>query len=187
MAELEARQRSLMLSLPNLPDADLEAGGKENNRPVRTFGEPRSFDFEPKNHVEPLREPGLIDYERGAKLGGNGSWVYRGMGSRLEWALLNYFIAEHLKDGYELVLPPHMLNYECGTVAGQFPKFEDEVYKIANPTSADSKFLLPTAETALVNLHRDETFPWRSCPGNTLLIPPATAGRREATAPRSGG
>lgn len=82
VAELEARQRSLMLSLPNLPDADLEAGGKENNRPVRTFGEPRSFDFEPKNHVELCESLGLIDYERGAKLGGNGSWVYRGMGSR---------------------------------------------------------------------------------------------------------
>ncbi len=183
VAELEARQRSLMLSLPNLPDADLEAGGKENNRPVRTFGEPRSFDFEPKNHVELCESLGLIDYERGAKLGGNGSWVYRGMGSRLEWALLNYFIAEHLKDGYELVLPPHMLNYECGTVAGQFPKFEDEVYKIANPTSADSKFLLPTAETALVNLHRDEILSLEELPRKYIAYTPCY--RREAGSYRS--
>jgi len=98
----------------------------------------------------------MIDYQRGAKLAGAGSWVYRGMGARMEWALLNFFVSEHLNDGYELVLPPHMLNYECGYVAGQFPKFTDEVYWIQNPTSTDKKFMLPTAETALVNPHRDE-------------------------------
>lgn len=98
----------------------------------------------------------MIDYQRGAKIGGNGAWIYRGWGARMEWALLNFFVNEHLGDGYELILPPHMLNYECGYVAGQFPKFVEEDYWIANPTSADRKFMLPTAETALVNLHRDE-------------------------------
>ena len=98
----------------------------------------------------------LIDYKRGAKLAGAGSWVYCGLGARLEWALLNFFIEEHLADGYELMLVPHMLGYECGYVAGQFPKFTDEVYWIENANSTERKFLLPTAETALVNLHRDE-------------------------------
>ncbi len=130
---------------------------------------------------------GLIDYERGAKLGATAPGYTGAWAPWLEWALLNYFIAEHLKDGYELVLPPHMLNYDCGTVAGQFPKFMDEVYKIANPTSADSKFLLPTAETALVNLHRDEILSLEELPANTSPILPATVGRRAATAPRSAG
>ena len=98
----------------------------------------------------------MIDYQRGAKIAGAGSWLYRGWGSRLEWALLNFFVNEHIKDGYEFILPPHMLGYECGYVAGQFPKFGDEVYWIENPTSSDRKFMLPTAETALVNIHRDE-------------------------------
>ena len=156
VSALEEQQKSLLLSLANMPDEDLAEGGKENNVAIRYFKEAPKFDFEPKNHVELCESLGLIDYERGAKLAGAGSWVYRGWGARLEWALLNFFIEEHITDGYEFVLLPHMLNYECGYTAGQFPKFGDEVYKIANPTSEVAKFMLPTAETALVNLHRDE-------------------------------
>ena len=180
---LENRQKELLLSLPNLPDPDVWAGGKENNQPVRVYGEKPAFDFQPKNHVELCEGLGLIDYERGAKLGGNGSWVYRGMGSRLEWALLNYFITEHVKDGYEFILPPHMLNYECGYVAGQFPKFGDEVYKIANPTGSEQKFMLPTAETALVNLHRDEILTEDELPRRYIAYTPCY--RREAGSYRS--
>ena len=117
-----------MLGLPNLPDDDLLPGGKENNQPLRYFGTPHQFDFVPKNHVELCTELGLIDYKRGTKLSGSGFWIYRGMGARLEWALLNYFIDTHISNGYELVLVPHMLGYECGLTAGQFPKFQDEVY-----------------------------------------------------------
>ena len=84
--------------LPNMPDDDLLPGGKENNEPLRYFGEPKKFDFEPKNHVDLCTNLGLIDYERGVKLAGNGFWIYKGMGARLEWALLNYFIDTHLAD-----------------------------------------------------------------------------------------
>ena len=122
-----------MLSLPNLPDPDLKPGGKENNEPLRYFGEPHKFDFTPKHHVDLCEGLGLIDYDRGVKLAGSGFWMYKGMGARLEWALLNYFIDCHIADGYEFILPPHMLEYQCGETAGQFPKFADEVYKIANP------------------------------------------------------
>ena len=122
LGEVETVYTSLMLGLPNLPDPDLKAGGKENNEPLRYWGEPRKFDFEPKNHVDLCTDLGLIDYDRGTKLSGSGFWIYRGMGARLEWALLNYFIDTHLNDGYELILPPHMLEYECGLTAGQFPK-----------------------------------------------------------------
>ncbi len=146
--------RDFLLRLPNLPDEDLEAGGKENNRPIKTFGEKPHFDFTPKDHVELAKSLGLIDYERGAKLAGNGSWIYTDRGARLEWALLNYFIDSHLAKGYTFMLPPYMLGYECGLTAGQFPKFEDDVYQLAN--AEGKKFLLPTAETALVNLYRDE-------------------------------
>lgn len=154
LAEVEANIRDFLLRLPNLPDEDLVGGGKENNRPIKTFGQKPQFDFQPKDHVELAKSLGLIDYERGAKLAGNGSWIYTDRGARLEWALLNYFIDSHLKKGYTFMLPPYMLGYECGLTAGQFPKFEDDVYQLAN--AEGKKFMLPTAETALVNLYRDE-------------------------------
>ena len=178
LTALEEKQKELLLCLPNLPDPDLESGGKENNKPVRVFGEQPQFDFPLKNHVELCESLGLIDYERGAKIAGNGSWIYRGLGARMEWALLNFFVNEHLNDGYELILPPHMLGYECGYVAGQFPKFEDEVYWIQNPTSSDRRFMLPTAETALVNLHRGEILTEADLPRKYIAYTPCY--RREA-------
>lgn len=183
IGELEDKQKDLLLGIPNLPDPDLKAGGKENNECVHQFGEKPQFDFPIKNHVELCESLGLIDYERGAKLAGNGSWVYRGWGARLEWALLNFFIDEHIADGYEFILPPHMLGYECGYVAGQFPKFKEEVYWIQNPTSSDPKFMLPTAETALVNLHRDEILSKDELPRKYIAYTPCY--RREAGSYRS--
>lgn len=183
VSELEEKQKTLLLSLPNLPDNDVAAGGKEQNEPVRYFGEKPQFDFKMKNHVELCEGLGLIDYERGAKIAGAGSWLYRGWGSRLEWALLNFFINEHINDGFEFILPPHMLGYQCGYVAGQFPKFEDEVYWIANPTSSDKRFMLPTAETALVNIHRDEVLTKGELPRKYIAYTPCY--RREAGSYRS--
>ncbi len=183
ISELEDKQKSLLLSLPNLPDDDVCAGGKEQNEPIRYYGTKPEFDFEMKNHVELCENLGLIDYKRGAKIAGAGSWLYRGWGSRLEWALLNYFINEHIKDGFEFILPPHMLGYQCGYVAGQFPKFNDEVYWIENPTSEDKKFMLPTAETALVNIHRDEIIPIEELPRKYIAYTPCY--RREAGSYRS--
>lgn len=181
--ELDEIQTDLLLSLPNLPDEDVAAGGKEQNEPVRYFGEKPQFAFPMKNHVELCEDLGMIDYQRGAKIAGAGSWLYRGWGSRLEWALLNFFINEHINDGFEFILPPHMLGYQCGYVAGQFPKFRDEVYWIQNPTSNDEKFMLPTAETALVNLHRDEIIPTEELPKKYIAYTPCY--RREAGSYRS--
>ena len=183
VAELEEKQKSLLLSLPNLPDEDVVAGGKEQNVPVRFFGEKPQFDFEMKNHVELCESLGMIDYERGAKIAGAGSWLYRGWGARMEWALLNFFINEHIGDGFEFILPPHMLGYQCGYVAGQFPKFTDEVYWIKNPTTNEEKFMLPTAETALVNLHRDEILTADQLPKKYIAYTPCY--RREAGSYRS--
>ncbi len=175
---VEAEYTSLMLGLPNLPDKDLLPGGKENNQPLRYFGEPRKFDFEPKNHVDLCTDLGLIDYTRGTKLAGSGFWIYRGMGARLEWALLNYFIDTHLADGYEMILPPHMLEYECGLTAGQFPKFADEVYKIENPTDGRVHYMLPTAEAALASLYRNEILTEADLPKKLFSYTPCF--RREA-------
>ena len=154
---VEEKLRNELLCLPNMPDPDVVAGGKENNEIVKVFGKKPEFDFPIKNHVELCEELKLIDYERGVKLAGNGSWLYTDRGAVIEWALLNYFIKTHLKDGYKFILPPHMLNYECGLGAGQFPKFEDDVYRIETADDAASRrFMLPTAETALVNIYRGE-------------------------------
>ncbi len=178
LKEIEEKYRTLMLSLPNLPDPDLKPGGKENNEPVKYFGDPHSFDFEPKNHVDLCTDLGLIDYPRGTKLSGSGFWIYRGMGARLEWALLNYFIDTHLADGYELVLVPHMLGYECGLTAGQFPKFANDVYWLDTAEDNQRRFMLPTAETALVSLHRDEILTEADLPRKYISYTPCF--RREA-------
>ncbi len=178
LQDVENEYTSLMLGLPNQPDPDLKPGGKENNEPLRYYGEPHHFDFEPKNHVDLCTDLGLIDYQRGVKLSGNGFWIYRGMGARLEWALLNYFIDTHIGDGYELVLVPHMLGYECGLTAGQFPKFKDEVYWLETAEDERRRFMLPTAETALVSLHRDEILSEADLPRKYISYTPCF--RREA-------
>ncbi|MDY2610649.1 MAG: serine--tRNA ligase [Oscillospiraceae bacterium] len=183
LREVEAEYRTLMLGLPNLPDPDLAFGGKENNEPLRYYGERHTFDFEPKHHVDLCTDLGLIDYERGAKIAGSGFWIYKGMGARLEWALLNYFMECHLADGYEMILLPHMLEYACGETAGQFPKFADEVYKIENPTDDRMHFMLPTAETALASLHRDEILTEADLPRKYFAYTPCF--RREAGSHRA--
>ena len=179
LAQVETELTGWMLGLPNLPDRDLLPGGKENNQPLRYFGEPRTFDFEPKNHVDLCTDLGLIDYKRGAKLSGSGFWVYSGIGARLEWAILNYFIDFHIGNGYQFMLVPHMLSYECGQTAGQFPKFKDEVYWLEQQEGDERRrFMLPTAETALVSLHRDEILTEADLPKKYIAYTPCF--RREA-------
>ncbi len=184
LKDLEEKLYTNMLALPNLPDSDLLPGGKENNEPLRYIGEKHSFDFEPKHHVDLCTELGLIDYERGVKLAGGGNWMYTGMGARLEWALLNYFIDTHTADGYDFILPPHMLEYQCGLTAGQFPKFADEVFKIANhPTEGGTFYMLPTAEAALASVYRDEILTEADLPKKFFAYTPCF--RREAGSHRA--
>lgn len=156
--ELGVQRQAFLDGLPNLPDDDVPPGGKESNVVIREFGERPGFDYEIRDHVQLAESLGLIDYKRGAKLNGTGSWIYVGLGAQLEWALLNFFVSSHLKDGYTFVLVPHILTHEAGYVAGQFPKFADDVYHLqaGDVEDGQGRFLLPTAETALANLHRDE-------------------------------
>ena len=183
LKDLSVEFKTAMLSLPNLPDEDLLPGGKENNEPLRYVGKKPEFDFEPKHHVDLCEGLGLIDYTRGVKLAGAGNWMYTGMGARLEWALLNYFIDTHTADGYDFILPPHMLEYMCGETAGQFPKFADEVYKIANPTDDRTHYMLPTAEAALCSIYRDEILTEADLPKKLFAYTPCF--RREAGSHRA--
>jgi len=154
LKELEDKIFNFLAELPNIPDDDLLGGGKENNKPIKVFGKKPEFDFPMKDHVELATSLGLIDYDRAAKIAGRGAWIYTNLGAQLEWALLNYFITTHLKDGYTFILPPHLLNEASGFGAGQFPKFRQDVFWLEG--MEPKRFLLPTAETALVNIYRDE-------------------------------
>ena len=162
--------------LPNIPDDDLVGGGKENNKVIKVIGKKPEFGFKMKDHVELATSLGLVDYDRGAKIAGRGAWVYTNLGARLEWALLSFFISEHLKDGYEFILPPHLLNEQSGFGAGQFPKFREDVFWLDG--LEPKRFLLPTAETALVNLYRDEILKEEDLPRKLFAYTPCY--RREA-------
>lgn len=177
LQEVNTRITSFLERLPNLPADDVVAGGKENNEVISVWGEKPTFDFTPKHHVDLVTDLGLIDYERGAKLGGSGFWIYKGMGARLEWALLNYFIDQHLADGYEMMLVPHIVNYACGYTSGQFPKFEADIFRVGDSSDA-FRFLIPTAETALAGLYQDEILAEEDLPKKLFAYTPCF--RREA-------
>lgn len=185
VSDLADKVNGFIACLPNMPDDDLLAGEKENNKVIRVVGEKPVFDFPMKNHVDLCTSLGIIDYDRGVKLAGNGYWIYRGLGARLEWALLNFFVSEHLADGYEMILPPHMLGYNCGFGAGQFPKFSDEVYWIKEEDEDRKKghFMLPTAETALVNMYSGEILDEAKLPLKFFAYTPCY--RKEAGSYRS--
>lgn len=186
LAEMAVRQNDFLIGLPNMPADDLLPGGKENNKVVKVWGEKPTFSFQPQHHVDLAEHLGIIDYTRGAKLSGYGYWIYRGDGARLEWALLNYFIDTHLRDGYEMMLVPHILNETSGYTAGQFPKFREDVYWFEAPEGTkpeNRQFILPTAETALVNVYRDEILEEKDLPKKFFAYSPCY--RREAGSHRA--
>lgn len=176
LQQLEQKIFDFISCLPNIPDDDLLGGGKENNKEIFVYKDKPQFAFKIKDHVELAESLGLVDYERGSKIAGKGSWVYTNLGARLEWALVNFFISEHLNDGYQFILPPHTLNEESGFVAGQFPKFKEDVFWLEG--FEPKRFLLPTAETALVNLHRNEILSEDELPKKYFSYTPCY--RREA-------
>lgn len=172
LAKTEARIFEIMSVLPNIPLPEVAAGGKENNKVAAAFGKKPALNFKWEQHPEIAARLGLIDYERAAKISGAKTWIYTGAGAMLEWALLNYFIDFHIANGYKFIMPPHLLNWDSGYAAGQFPKFADDVFMTSvgetdgRTKTADFdlekpkiRFLLPTAETALINLHRNEIIP----------------------------
>ncbi|MDD4290738.1 MAG: serine--tRNA ligase [Clostridia bacterium] len=184
LAELGDKINEFLYALPNLPDEDLVAGDKENNVVIDVYGSKPEFGFTPQNHVDLCTRLHMIDYERGVKLSGGGFWLYRDRGAILEWALLNFFVSEHLSDGFEFILPPHQLGYNCGLGSGQFPKFSEEVYWLdCDEDRKKNRFMLPTAETALVNLYANEIIDEKLLPMKFFAYTPCY--RKEAGSYRS--
>lgn len=178
LTETEQQLRDRLMELPNLPDPRVPVGGKEANEVVRSWGEVPELGDRPLDHVELCTRLGLVDFKRGVKLGGSGHWMYRGQGAALEWALLDFFNRRHYQDGYEFILPPHLLTQESGYAAGQFPKFYDDVFHIEGGDGERTSFLLPTAETALLNTYRDEILSASELPRKMFAYTPCY--RRES-------
>ncbi|MBN1113892.1 MAG: serine--tRNA ligase [Oligoflexia bacterium] len=165
LKEYEAKIKNFLEYLPNVPEDIVPAGGKENNEVLEVIGNKPEFSFKFRDHMELSASLGLVDHERGVKLGGTGKWVYTNNGALMEWALINFFIQEHVKNNYQFIIPPHILKVECGFVAGQFPKFTDDVFYIKSDNdNAPTHFLLPTAETAIANLYSDELLAEKELP-----------------------
>ncbi|WP_322908124.1 serine--tRNA ligase [Paenibacillus campi] len=159
---LEAEIDSLTLAIPNLPDSSVPIGASEaDNVEVRRNGEPRQFDFEPKAHWDIAQELGILDFEAGAKVTGSRFTFYKGLGARLERALINFMMDVHSGDhGYEEILPPYIVNRDSLVGTGQLPKFEEDLFKL---TDTDY-YLIPTAEVPVTNYHRDEILPKEELP-----------------------
>ncbi len=183
LGQVESRLQELLAVLPNIPDDRVPPGGKENNRVVKVWGEKPSLPADAPDHVDICKRLGLIDYERGTKLGGSGFWLYTGLGAAFEWSLLDYFCKRHFQDGYEFFLPPHLLTHECGFAAGQFPKFFDDVFHLKTEPGERERFLLPTAETAVLNVYRDEVLDAEKLPIKCFAYSPCY--RREGGSHRS--
>lgn len=149
--EVETQFNETMAELPNTPADDVVAGGKENNKIVKTYLKKPEFDFTPKDHVELATSLDLIDYERGVKMSGANFWVYKGKGAILEWALLSYFIEFHTKNGYQFMIPPFLLTEESAYTSGHLPKFREDLF-----WTQDNTCLNATSEMMLGNYHRDE-------------------------------
>jgi seryl-tRNA synthetase len=155
VAELDAIQRELLLTIPNLPHSSVPAGhGPEDNLEVRRWGTPPKFDFQPKPHWEVGERAGILDLEAAARITGARFAVYKGWGARLERALANFFLDVHTREhGYTEILPPFLVNTASLLAAGQLPKFAADLFKLQ-----DTDFwLTPTSEVELHNLYRDTT------------------------------
>jgi seryl-tRNA synthetase len=170
LAEIEAAFERVMLTLPNLPHASVKVGKNETeNREVRRWGNPPSFDFTPKNHWDIGEELTILDFERAAKVAGARFVVYRGAGARLERALINFMLDLHTTDhGYTEMLPPVLANRTALIATGQLPKFEEDLFRLTQ----GEYFLIPTAEVPLTNLHRDEILERKDLPIKYVAFTP---------------
>ena len=153
ISDLETKQRDTLLRIPNLPSETTPIGKDDSeNVEVRKWGEPTKFDFEPLAHWDLGKNLGILDPETAAKVTGARFHFYRGLGARLERAIISYFLDTHTQNGYTEILPPYMVNRASMTGTGQLPKFEEDAFRVAN----NDYFLIPTAEVPVTNMHRDE-------------------------------
>jgi len=175
LARVKGELEEELLRLPNLPHESVPVGTKEEKVLLRSWGEPPKFDFQPRHHVELAKRLGLLDFERAAKVTGARFPLYTGLGARIELALIHWMFELHVREhGYIPVLPPILANPTSFLVSGQLPKFAEELYHCPE----DDLFLNPTAESLLVNLHRDEILPQEALPLRYVAYTPCF--RREA-------
>lgn len=153
LSKLEAEQKIILLSIPNIPHESVPVGKDDSeNVEVRRWGEPKNFNFEPKPHWEIGKSLDILDPERAAKVTGKRFHFYKGLGARLERAIINFYLDTHTENGYKEIFPPFMVNRASMTGTGQLPKFEQDAFKLTNP----DYFMIPTAEVPVTNYHRDE-------------------------------
>ena len=152
--EVDEKIKYIMLRIPNIPNPNVPDGETDaDNVEIRKWGEPTKFDFESKAHWDIGTDLDILDFERGGKIAGSRFTVYKGLGARLERAIINYFLDMHTIDhGYTEILPPYMVNRDSMTGTGQLSKFEEDAFKVEN----NGYFLIPTAEVPVTNMYRNE-------------------------------
>jgi seryl-tRNA synthetase len=185
VAECDAERDKLMLQLPNLPHESVPAGKTAEDNPViRTFGEKASFAFKPKTHVELCDLLKLVDFARAVKLSGSGFILYTNWGAKLERALIQFLLDLHSNEhGYTEVSPPFMVAPQCLVGVGQFPKFKDQYYGVAEGDKTEELgklYLIPTAETPVANIHREEILKESQLPINYCAYTPCFRGEAGA-------
>lgn len=162
ISEIDEKLRDFMLKIPNIPNENVPVGADDSeNVEIRKFSEPKKFDFEPKAHWDIGTDLDILDFDRGAKIAGSRFTVYKGLGARLERAVIQFFLNIHTEEsGYTEIFPPYMVNRTSMTGTGQLPKFEEDAFKVVN----NGYFLIPTAEVPVTNLHRDEILDGNNLP-----------------------
>ena len=160
--EIDEKLKELLLEIPNTPDKSVVIGeSDEDNVEIRKYGQPREFDFEIKAHWDLGTDLGILDFERASKITGARFTIFKGLGARLERALITFMLDVHTSEhGYTEMLTPFMVNRESMTGTGQLPKFEHDMFHLPGK----DYFLVPTAEVPLTNLHRDEILEGENLP-----------------------
>jgi seryl-tRNA synthetase len=171
---------SLLLEIPNLPHASVPAGGPDANQLVREWGQPRTFEFEPKTHWELGEALGILDLARATKISGSGFVGLSGAGAALSRALISFMLDRHRARGYREIAPPYLVNEATATATGHLPKFEDQLYAC----DRDELYLIPTAEVPIMGWHRGEILdakllPLRYCAHTACFRREAGAAGRE--------
>ncbi|MFC1805149.1 serine--tRNA ligase [Candidatus Omnitrophota bacterium] len=150
---VEAILNKLLLDIPNVPHSSVPVGDESNKKVIRTWGKAPKFDFEPATHVQLAQRLDIIDFNRATKISGTNFVLYKGLGARLERALINFMLDLHTKEhGYTEIFPPFLVNRASMTGTGQLPKLEEDMYHLKD----DDLFLIPTAEVPVTNIFRNE-------------------------------
>ena len=153
ISSIDQTLETLLLKIPNIPHESVPEGADDtDNEELRRWGEPTSFEYAPSAHWEIGEKLGILDFATAGKVTGARFTVYRGLGARLERAVINYFMDTHAENGYTEILPPYMVNRASMTGTGQLPKFEEDAFKVQDT----DYFLIPTAEVPVTNMYRGE-------------------------------